>query len=154
MRCILLFLMLLCASNGITQHKLLMLDKRGNKNAYYNIGDQISFTRLGSRKKITSNIIDLKDSTLFFQGFEVPLKEVTGLYIDEKTKWWLRFKIAQLSFFCGGMYLFADVVNSGKFREETLAVAAACITAGLLARTLFPHRIKINRKTKLRILLL
>ncbi|MFM7859246.1 MAG: hypothetical protein ACKO96_46825 [Flammeovirgaceae bacterium] len=142
------------AFDGFTQHKLLMLDKRGNKNAYYNIGDQISFTRLGSRKKITGNIKDLKGSTIVFQRFEVPIREITGLYIDEKTKWWLRFKIAQLSFFCGGMYLFADAVNNGKFREETLAIAAACVGVGLLAKAIFPHRIKINRKTKLRILLL
>ena len=152
MRYVLISLALLLPFDGQTQRKLLMLDKGGSKNAYYQIGDKISFTRLGSRRKITSRIIDLKDSTITFQELEVPIKEVTGLYIDEKTKWWLRFKIAQLSFLCGGMYMFADAVNSGKFKEETMIVGVTFVGIGFLAKAIFPHRIKMTRKTKLRVL--
>ena len=79
-----------------------MLQKKNkNKNVFYEKGDIISFQVKGRRLKITGQIIDFKDSVIVFQGYEVKVSEIKCLYIDEKTKWWLRYKIAQLSLITG-----------------------------------------------------
>ena len=89
-----------------------MLQKKNkNKNVFYEKGDIISFQVKGRRLKITGQIIDFKDSVIVFQGYEVKVSEIKCLYIDEKTKWWLRYKIAQLSFITGTGYLALDIIN-------------------------------------------
>src|SRR5437879_3697617 len=78
------------------QRTLLMLEKKNqNKNVDYKPGDIISFQINNKKSKIKGEIADLRDSLIVFKGFEIEVKEITCLYIDEKTKWWLRFKIAQ-----------------------------------------------------------
>ena len=130
-----------------------MLQKKNkNKNAYYKPGDVISFRVTGDREKITSTILALRDSTIVFKGFEVGIKTISHLYIDEKTKWWLRFKLAQLTLMGGTAYLLLDVINTGELNADTLIVSGTIIGAGLLAKLLIGNTIKIRGKTKLRIL--
>jgi hypothetical protein len=75
------------------QRSFLMLQKKNkNKNVFYEKGDIISFQVKGRRLKITGQIIDFKDSVIVFQGYELKVSEIKCLYIDEKTKWWLRYK--------------------------------------------------------------
>jgi hypothetical protein len=161
-----LFLMILLSSTpalsqrmkeGITtEHRsLLMLEKKNkNKNAYYEKGDEISFQIKGRKSKLKAEIIDFKDSVIVFQGFEVKIDQINCLYIDEKTKWWLRYKIAQLSFITGTGYLALDVINTGKLDNNALAVSGSIIGAGLIAKLLISNKIKIRGRTELRILTL
>ena len=135
------------------QQTLLMLQKKNkNKNAYYKQGDEISFRINGSKSRITGEIIGFKDSVIVFNGFEVKVDDISSLYIDEKTKWWLRFKVEQLSLIVGGGYLLLDFINTGELTKETLIISGTLIGAGLIAKVLIGNRIPIRGRTKLRIL--
>jgi hypothetical protein len=81
-----------------------------------------------------------------------PSIKSSAFYIDEKTRWWLRYKIAQLSLIAGTGYLALDVINTGELKKETLIVSGTVIGVGLLAKLLISNKIKIRGKTKLRVL--
>ncbi|MFM9837894.1 MAG: hypothetical protein ACKVOQ_06495 [Cyclobacteriaceae bacterium] len=136
-----------------SQRHLLMLEKKNkNKTVYYKAGDVISFKIIGNKSKTKGEIVELKDSVIVFKGYEVHINKIACLYIDEKTKWWLRYKIAQLSLIAGIGYLALDVINTGELKKETLIVSGTVIGVGLLAKLLISNKIKIRGKTKLRIL--
>jgi hypothetical protein len=152
----LLFLLLsVIGSHCFCQRTYLMLQKQNkNKNAYYKQGDVISFRTSASPNKITGEIMDFKDSVIVFRGFEVSVASITSLYIDEKTKWWLRYKVEQLALIAGAGYLLLDVINSGELNEDTLIISGTLIGIGLIAKFFIGNRIKIKGRTKLRILYL
>ena len=87
-----------------------------------------------------------------FRGYSVPVSQITALYIDDKTRWWLRYKLAQLSLIGGTGYLLLNAVNGYEFTEETVVIGGSLIGVGLIARLLIPNKIKIRGRTKLRIL--
>lgn len=128
--------------------------KNKNKNAYYKAGDKISFRTNEHKRRITGKILELKDSVIVFKGFEVRVSEISSLYIDEKTKWWLRYKVEQLCLLAGGSYLLLDTINNGEFSEDTLIISGTLIGVGVLAKVLIGNRIKIQGRTKLRIVVL
>ncbi len=137
--------------NSQQEKTLLMLQKKNkNKNAYYKAGDEITFQLKGLKSKIRDEIIEIKDSVLVFKGYTIPVKEIKCLYVDEKTKWWLRYKIAQLTLIAGTGYLLLDVINTGQLSRETLNVTAMIISVGVIARLLISNKIK--GRTKLRVL--
>lgn len=138
---------------GRMPHTLLMLQKKNkNKSVYYEIGETISFQVKGNKSKVTGTITGFRDRVIVFNGLEVHVDSICVMYIDEKTRWWLRFKIAQLSFIAGGGYLALDAVNTGKLNDQTLAVSGSILGAGLIAKLLISNKIKIKGRTKLRIL--
>ena len=148
-----LSILFLVAISCFGQQSALMLQKRnGNKNAYYKIGEEISFRVNGNRSKITGVIMALEDSVIVFHGFEVHVSEIRSIYIDDKTKWWLRYKIEQLLLLGGTAYLFVDVINNQKLSKETAIIAGTAIGGGLLAKLIIGNRIKMRGRTKLRIL--
>lgn len=132
---------------------LLMLQKKNkNKTVYYAVGETISFQIKGRKSKLTAEILDFKDSLIVFKGYQVHVDEIKCLYIDEKTRWWLRYKIAQLSLITGTGYLLVDVINTGELNKNTLAISGTIIGVGLIAKLLITNKIKIRGRTKLRIL--
>ena len=148
-----LLALLLVSSSAFGQYPLLMLEKTNkNKDAYYEVGDELTFYRQGKKTKIKDKIIGFEDSIIVFRGYSVPIGEITALHIDDKTRWWLRFKPAQLLLIGGIGYLLIDTFNSGEFSEDTLIVSGLLIGLGLLFRLLIPNKIKIRGKTKLMIL--
>ena len=94
----------------------------------------------------------LGDSLIVFHGFEVHVSQISSIYIDDKTKWWLRYKIEQLLLRGGTAYLFVDVINNQKLSKETAIIAGTAIGGGLLAKLIIGNRIKLRGRTKLRIL--
>ena len=104
------------------------------------------------KKMITGEIVEFRDSTIVFRGFEVNVGEISSLYIDEKTKWWLRYKVQQLSLLAGGGYLLLDVINNGELSQNTLIISGTLIGVGIVAKFLVGNRIKIRGRTKLRII--
>lgn len=129
-----------------------MLQKKNrNKNVYYKPGDEISFRTIASNKKITGQIMELKDSIIVFKGFKLNVDEISSLYIDEKTRWWLRYKVQQLSLIAGGGYLLLNLINNGEISEDNLVISGTLIGVGLIAKFLIGNRIKIKGRTKLRI---
>ena len=149
---LLIVFLLVVINSCFGQPTFLMLQKKNkNKNVYYKPGDEISFRRMESKRRITGEIIDFRDSVVVFKGFEVRITEISSLYIDEKTKWWLRFKIEQLCLITGGGYLLLDTINNGEVSVDTLIISGALIGAGLMAKGFIGNRIKIKGRTKLRI---
>ncbi len=153
-RCLILaFLLQVCSTNCLCQRNLLMLQKKNkNKTVYYESGDVISFKIEGRKSKMKDEIMELRDSIIVFKGYEVPINQITCLYIDEKTKWWLRYKLAQLSLIAGTTYLALDVINTGDLKKETLVVSGTLIGVGLIAKLFISNKIKIKGRTKLRVL--
>ena len=75
-----------------------MFKKNKNKIAYYKMGDVISFRIKGDKKKITEPIRGVEDSLLVFKYFNLNPKEITHMYVDDKTKVWyfLKYKYEKL----------------------------------------------------------
>ncbi len=150
---VLSLLLIVFVNSGFGQRSLLLLQtKNKNKYAYYGRGDLISFKVHGNKSKIVGEILDLKNSVIVFSGFEVPISKIKCLYIDEKTRWWLRYKLAQMTLITGTGYVLLDVINSGEFSKDTLMVGGVLIGVGLVAQLIIGNKIKIKRRTKLRIL--
>lgn len=95
--------------------------------------------------------MELKDSIIVFKGFKLNVDEISSLYIDEKTRWWLRYKVQQLSLIAGGGYLLLNLINNGEISEDDLIISGTLIGVGLIAKFLIGNRIKIKGRTKLRI---
>jgi len=119
---------------------------------YYKPGDEISFRLNGDKDKISGEILYFKDTVIVFKGFEVAVDEISSLYIDRKTRWWLRYKIEQLFLLGGAGCLLLDVINTGELDPNTLIISSSLIGAGLLARILIGNRIKMGGRTRLRII--
>lgn len=151
------FLVLLVLSfaflNVSGQHTLLLLQKENQrKNAYYEVGDELTFYLSGRKSRIQDKIVAFEDSAIVFRGYQVPVDQITALHIDDKTRWWLRFKPAQLLLIGGTGYLLIDTFNSREFSKDTLVIGGSLIGLGLIFRLLIPNKIKIRGKTRLRIL--
>ena len=87
----------LAASQATAQQSVLVLQMPNpNKNAYYEVGDRLTFYLPGKRSKRTETILGLEDSLIVFRGYTVPVGQITALHIDDRTRWWLRYKPAQL----------------------------------------------------------
>lgn len=135
------------------QHQVLALEMPNpNKNAYYEVGDKVTFYLPGKRSRRTETILALEDSLIVFRGYTVPVSQVTALHIDDKTRWWLRYKPAQLALIVGTGYILLDTVNNRELNENTLVIGGSLIGLGLIFRLLIPNKIKIRRNTKLSIL--
>ncbi len=146
-------LLLFVAANSFGQTRFLMLQKKNkNKNAYYKSGDVLSFKVRDRKSKITGEILDIQDSVLVFKGYEINVSDITHLYIDEKTKWWLRYKVEQLSIILGAGYLLLELINTGELNRDVLIVSGTLIGVGLIAKLLIGNKIKIKGRTKLRII--
>jgi hypothetical protein len=149
-----MLLLFLLASSHCSCQSLLMFKKNKNRIAYYKKGDVISFRIKGDKKKITEPIRGFEDSLLVFKYFNLNPKEITHMYVDDKTKVWyfLKYKYEKLFLFAGTGYLILDVLNTGELSEETLIISGSLITAGLLAKWLISKRIKVKGKRGLYIL--
>jgi hypothetical protein len=143
----------LAAQQAVAQQQVLVLQMPNpNKNAYYEVGDRLTFYLPGKRSKRTETILGLEDSLIVFRGYTMPVDQITALHIDDQTRWWLRYKPAQLALMAGTGYILVDALNSRELSEETLAIGGSMIGLGLIFRLLIPNKIRIRRKTKLRIL--
>ena len=154
MKAVLLVLTLfLTAYHATAQQSVLLLEMSNpNKNVYYEVGDQLTFYLPGKRSRRTETILDLEDSLVVFRGYTVPVGQITALHIDDQTRWWLRYKPAQLALIAGTGYLVLDAVNNRELDGGTLAIGGSLIGLGLVFRLLIPNKIRIRRNTKLRIL--
>ena len=106
-------LLCLAALPTLGQRKLLMLEKADSrKNAYYEVGDELTFYAEGRKSRISDRIRGFTDSTIVFRHYEVLISRITALHIDDQTRWWLRFKPAQLLLIAGAGYLLIDIASS------------------------------------------
>ncbi len=140
-------------SLGLSGQKLL-LHKNKIREETYQIGDVISFRLKNNKSKITRLIIGFEDSLIVFQDYRINPKEISDVYIDDKTKTWFifRYKYKNVLPLIGVGYLLIDVVNSGEVSKSTLVFSGSCIMAGVMAKLFIPDRIKIKGRRKLVIL--
>jgi hypothetical protein len=153
MQKVLLLLLIFIAPSFVNAQKsfLMLQKKNNNKSVVYEIGDQISFYTETHHHKIVDEVVSFEDSIIVFDGYKINVRDITALHIDEKTRWWLRFRPAQLLLLAGAGYFILDTVNNGEVSSETLAISGVAIGAGLLTKLLIGNRIKIKGRTRLRI---
>ena len=140
-------LLFIITTRCCSQRTLLMLQKKNkNKIVYYQPGDIISFRIKDYKSKIEGEILGFEDSVIVFKGAKrVHVNEIASFCIDEKTKWWIRFKPAQLLLLGGSVYLIV-ILNTGELSRETLMISGVSIGAGLLAKLFITNQIKNKRK--------
>ncbi|MBL0743432.1 hypothetical protein [Chryseolinea lacunae] len=143
-------ILLLACSNAFGQH-LMLQKKNRNKNVYYDVGDEITYYT-DRHSKVTDTILAFEDSAIVFRGYKIHITKITALHIDEKTRWWLRYKPAQLLLLAGAGYLVLDVINNEEFNRQTLIISGTAIGTGLLLKLFIRNKIKIRRNTRLRVL--
>jgi hypothetical protein len=147
----LLFLLVL-SGECLAQQRVLMLQKRNkNKTVYYKPGDRIAFRLEGSKEKVSGQITEIKDDFIVLSGAEFPVRDITSLYVDGKTKWWLRFKVEQIALVAGIGYMTLELINTGGVSRDVLITSGIFIGVGVLAHVLIGNRIKIKGRTRLRI---
>jgi hypothetical protein len=77
----------LAASQATAQQSVLVLQMPNpNKNAYYEVGDQLTFYLPGKRSRRTETILGLEDSLIVFRGYTVPVGQITALHIGDQTR--------------------------------------------------------------------
>ena len=141
------FLLLVICNNCYGQKDVLILRRRNN-NTYYHAGDKISFQIEEDKSKITGRILDLTDSTIIFEGFEVPLSKITWLYINRK----IFTRLLLTAGPAGVGYLFVDLINGGGQIERVLITSGSLIGIGLIAKLLIRNKIQIKGRTRFVIL--
>jgi hypothetical protein len=148
-RAVMFLLLFACCSDAVAQR--LFFRKNRFRETYYKVGDEITFRVKGDKRKIHDRIIGfMDDSLIMFRNYMVNPKEITHLYVDEKTVVWyvLRYKYARILLFAGAGYLLLDTINQGETSKETLAISAPLIGAGLLAQFLISKKMRIRGKRR------
>jgi hypothetical protein len=127
--------------------------RKGHRVAYYDRGDVISYRLAGGKSKITGQIEGFTDSSIVFRSYEVSLRDVSYIYVDDKTKQWFAFrhKYEKVLLMAGFGYLMLDVINTGELTQDTKWVSLSLIAAGLTTRFLITDRFKIKGRKRLAI---
>ena len=140
----------LIGSNGSAQD-FLRFEKRRNRTADYYVGDKVSFWIKDHPSKITGQIRGFEDSLIIFSHFQIPVGDITHLYVDRKISSWYAVKYKTMLLpMAGAGYLGLDVLNTGELAPRTLAIGGGLIGGGFLLKWIVGKRIKVRgRKRKL-----
>lgn len=149
-----LFLIVLFGFGPVCSGQKLLFHKNRHREAIYKEGDRISFKLKNNKSKISEQIIGFEDSLIVFQDFKINPRDVSHLYVDDKTKIWyvMRYKYEKIFLIAGIVYPLLELSNEGEVKNETLIVSGSLITAGLLAKWLISDTIKIKQQRKLLII--
>ncbi len=150
-KCYLITLGILYLNTCVFSQKSLLFIRNDSRYATYRIGEDVSFNIAGSKQRITQRIEGFEDSLIVFSTWKLPVQDISSMLVDEKTKRWypLRFKYDEILPIAGAEYLVADLVNSRKFRPNTLLISGILAGGGLLARKLIGDRIRVKNKNRL-----
>ncbi len=131
----------------------LTFSKNWYRQAHYYVDDEISFRIKGDDKKYTDLIRGFEDSLIVFHYHKVAVQDITHLYVDYKTVVWfpLKYKYERLFLIGGVGYLGLDLLNTGRFDRNTVAISGSLVGAGLLARWLIRDYFVINHRNRLKI---
>lgn len=144
---------LIFSSDSFGQPRLLF-KKNDRRSAYYTTGDFITFRIKSHPSKITDQVRGFEDSLIVFQFYKVNPKEITDLYVDNKTRVWfaVRYKYEKVFPMIGVGYILLDWINTGEVSGETAIIGGSLVGAGILARVLISRKMKIKGRRKLEIL--
>jgi hypothetical protein len=131
--------------------KFLLFQKNRHRQALYKVGDVLSFTIKGNTTKFTGEIRGFEDSVIVFRFYRINPKEISHLYVDDKTRIWyiFRYKYGKVLPIAGAGYCMLELVNTGELTRETLIIGGSLIGAGFLLKTIIGERIRIKGKRKL-----
>ena len=79
---------------------------------------------------------------LVVEGHRIPVNKITVLHIDENTKWWFRFKAAEIFLIAGTGYMLLEAGNSSEPDGDTLLAGGTMIGAGLLCKLFIGNKLK------------
>jgi hypothetical protein len=132
----------------------LLFQKNRYRQAIYKVGDVISFRMKNDRSKFTGQIYGFEDSVMIFHYYRINPKEISHLYVDNKTRIWfiLRYKYGKVLPIAGAGYVLLDAINTGQVRGESLAIGGTLVATGLLLKAIIGDKIRIRGKRKLVIL--
>jgi len=150
-RCYLITIGVFCLNSYAFGQKSLLFIKNDSRYATYRVGEDVSFDITGNKQRITQRIEGFEDSLIVFRTFKLPVKDISALYVDEKTKRWypLRYKYDEILPIAGAEYLVADALVSRQIRPSTLLISGLLFGGGLLARKLIGDRITVKGKRRL-----
>jgi hypothetical protein len=133
---------------------MLAFKKSKSKIAYYESGEVISFRLKGDRTRHTFQIEGFTDSTIVFRYHQIALREISHVYVDQKTRQWfaMRYKYEKLLLIAGFGYFMMDVINTGELSDETKWVSLSLIGAGIVAKFMVSDKFRIGGKKRLYLL--
>jgi hypothetical protein len=145
-----LSLVIMLACNVHAQQRL-MFRKSNSKVAIYERGEVISFRVRGDRASHTYQIEGFTDTTIVFRYHEVALRDISHLYVDQKTRQWfeMRYKYEKFLLIAGFGYFMMDVINTGELSEETKWVSLSLIGAGVVAKFMVTDKFRIGGRKRL-----
>ena len=151
---LLLFLLFGISCSCFGQERYLIFIKNRYRYAIYRIGDELSFKVKGDKSKITAQIENLEDTLIVFDGLKVNPRNITHIYVDDKTRDWyfLKYKYEKLFLVAGVGAFVLDALNTGSIDKKTLIMSGSFIGASFLARWGIGKSIKIRGRRKLAII--
>ncbi len=138
----------------------LLFHKNRNKEVLYKPADIISFSTKDDHSRMTSQILGFEgDSLIVFQNYKINPRDITCMYVDEKTRGWypLRYNIDKLLLIAGVGYPLLEffnerILNGNSVDRNVVRVGGFLVGAGLMARLLISEKIKIKGRRKLLII--
>lgn len=151
---IILSALLLSFCTSCLGQRYLIFIKNRYRQAIYRAGDEISFRVKGDKSKITAQIESFEDTAIVFDGLKINPRNITDIYVDDKTKDWyiIRYKYEKLFLIAGVGFLLIDGGNTGSFNNKTLLISGSFVSASFLARWLIKDRMRIRGRRKLAII--
>lgn len=131
-----------------------MFQKNRGRTAFYKKGDLISFRLHKDKTKYTFQILGFEDSVFVVSNYKINPKEISHLYVDEKTRIWyvFKYKYEKIFFLAGVGYFLASVINEKTLTKEAATISGSLGGAAILARLLVNNKIRIKGKKRLVIL--
>ena len=128
----------------------LLVHESWHREAIYKVGDEISIWIKNNESMFTATITGFQDSLIVFHDDTVHVSQITHVFVDKKIRRWyfMKYKWEKLFLYLGIGYPLLELVNHGSVDKETLIIGGSMVVAGLLARKLISHRIKIEGKRK------
>lgn len=144
----------LCAIYIVPAQPKLILSKLGKRSKiiFYE-GDQIWIKVNGESNYVGGFIIGLRDSTIRFRYFEIPVKEITEVNIDGKSLG--GFNVGQygpLIAVAGPLYMGIDYLNQGEITTRTVIQTAAISGIGYGLWKIRRKKFKIRKRNRIHII--
>lgn len=113
------------------QNKLLF-HKNRFREAFYRIGDPLTFRIKSSNEKISGVINAISDTAFVIDQVSHKPSDIDRIYIDKKTRVWffLKYKWKTLFLLGGVGFILIDAVNYGEIAQESLIIGGTLIAAG------------------------
>lgn len=147
----LLAILLMMNSPAFSQQPKLVLSKLGKtRNIVFYEGEEIWVKVNGEDNYVGGLIIGLRDSTIKFRFYEIPVKEITEVNIDGMS--FGGFNVGQygpMLIASGPLYLGIDWLNQGEVTSETLIQTASIMGVGYILWKLRRKKFKVRKRNRI-----